>query len=287
MTGSAIHTIMLPVREDGMGGNVLAHAAVVARQFGSRVRIIHCHPRPDDLMPYGVVIPKILRKQIEEAARANADTTADQLIAEFKSRAADLGLAEESHAAGKATARFIEYEGKQVDAVRHFGRLADLICVSQPDRESNLGANTLKTALFSSGRPVMMCPHADTVEEGFCRHVAIGWNGSLEASRAAALAMPLIEAADKVTILTTGDTEHSATADEFRRYLELRTVDSEIREFKGRGNVGDKLLGESTASGAGLLIMGAYHESYERETVFGGNSQTVVDRAEMPIVLVH
>ncbi|MEM8959743.1 MAG: universal stress protein [Pseudomonadota bacterium] len=133
----------------------------------------------------------------------------------------------------------------------------------------------------------MMCPHADSVPEDFCRHVTIGWNGSLQASRAAALAMPLIEAADKVTILTTGDTEHSATADEFRRYLELHTVDSEIREFKGRGNVGEKLLDESTAAGAGLLIMGAYHESYERETVFGGNSQTVVDKAAMPVVLVH
>jgi nucleotide-binding universal stress UspA family protein len=36
-----------------------------------------------------------------------------------------------------------------------------------------------------------------------------------------------------------------------------------------------------------MLIMGAYGESHERETLFGGNTQTVVDRAELPVVLVH
>ena len=43
----------------------------------------------------------------------------------------DLGLKIGDFEPNTATARFIEYEGKQVDAVRHFGRLADLICVPQ------------------------------------------------------------------------------------------------------------------------------------------------------------
>lgn len=279
---------MLPVRDDGMGDSVLDHAAVIAKRFGARVRIVHCHPSPDDLMPFGVVIPSILRRQIEEAARTSADSSAAQIVEDYRARASALGLAEATdHQVGTASARFIEYEGKQVDAVRHFGRLADLICVPQPDKERNLGGNTLKTALFSSGRPVMMCPQSTPVPQDFCDHVAIGWNGSLEASRAAALAMPIIEAAGTVTILTTGDTEHTASADEFRRYLELRGVGSTIREFKGRGVVGQALLDQSTEAGAGLLVMGAYHDSYERETVFGGNSQVVVDNAQIPVVLVH
>ena len=67
MTASALHTIMVPVRGDGKGDNVLAHAAVLAKRFGARVRVVHCHPKADDLMPYGVVIPAVLRRQIEEA----------------------------------------------------------------------------------------------------------------------------------------------------------------------------------------------------------------------------
>ena len=263
MPASALHTIMLPVRGDGKGDNVLAHAAVLAKRFAARVRVVHCHPKTEDLMPFGVVIPNMLRKQIEEAASRNVDVTREQMTEGFRVLARDLGLADQDHEAGKATARFIEYEGKQVDAVKQFGRLADLICVAQPDRSTKLGFNTLKSALFASGRPVMMCPHLDSVPEDLGRHVAIGWNGSLEASRA-------------------------ATAEDLVRYLELKGVQSNIRAFAPKsGVVGEQLLWETAASGADLLVMGAYHDSYERESLFGGNSQIVVDRAQFPVVMVH
>ncbi len=288
MTNSLLHTIVVPVRGDGKGDNVLAHAAVLAKRHSARVRVVHCHPKPDDLMPFGVVIPQVLRAQIEEVAQRNVDVTRDQLSDEFKALASDFGLAIQDHLPGTATARFISYEGKQVDAVRHYGRLADLICVSQPDPQLNLGNNTLKAALFSSGRPVMMCPPQGAVEDDFADHVAIGWNGSLEASRALAMAMPLIAGAKQVTILSSGSTGHDASPEQVLRYLELKSVSASIRTFDAdAGKIGELLLSETEAIGAGVLIMGAYHESFERESLFGGVSQHVVQNAKFPIVMVH
>lgn len=283
-----LHTIMLPVRGDGKGDNVLAHAAILAKRFGARVRVIHCHPSAKDMMPFGVALPRVVREQIEKAAASGAEVTREELIKEFRGLAQLFGLEEQDFEAGKATARFIEYEGKQVDAVRHFGRLADLICVPQPDPQLNLGSNTLKSALFSSGRPVMMCPPQDKVAEDFADHVAIGWNGSLEASRAVALSMPLIAGAKSVTILSTGSTGHDASASQLQRYLELKSVDSTVRRFEASGSkVGAQLLTETEGAGAGTLIMGAYHDSFERESLFGGNSQVVVQEAKIPVVMVH
>ena len=284
---STLNTIMLPVRGDGKGDNVLAHAARIANRHKARVRVVHCRPKPDDLMPYGVVIPAILRQQIEEAASRNAGVTEDQLTEEFKTLATEFGLEIGAFDPEKATARFIEYEGKQVDAVKHFGRLADLICVPQPGGPS-LGSNTLKTALFSSGRPVMMCPHANPMPATIGDHVAIAWNGSLEATRAVGMSMALIRAATRVTILSTETIDHSASAEELQRYLELKSIDSRVQVFQARGsNVGRELLSQCGDAGADLLVMGAYHDSYERETIFGGNSQAVVDHANLPVVFVH
>ena len=283
-----LHTIMLPVRGDGKGDNVLAHAAILAKRFGARVRVIHCTPSAKDMMPYGVVLPRMVREQLEQAAAGGAEVARDELTEEFRGLARLFGLSEQDYEAGKATARFVQYQGKQLDAVRHFGRLADLICVPQPDPNLNLGANTLKTALFSSGRPVMMCPPQDNVAEDFADHVAIGWNGSLEASRAVAMAMPMISAARSVTILSCGSTGHEATPEQLQRYLELKSVAADIRTFEPQGsNVGRQLLSETRAADAGTLIMGAYHDSYERESLFGGNSQVVVAEAEFPIIMVH
>lgn len=285
---SKLHTIMLPVRGDGKGDNVLAHAAVLARKFDARVRVVHCHPKSSDVLSYGVVIPKVVRRQIEDAMSSAAGVTEVQLLEEFRELAAKFGLAEQTHEAGKATARFIEFTGKQMEAVRTHGRLADLICVPQPDPKLNLGINTLKSALFSSGRPVMMCPEQQTVSETFANHVAIGWNGSLEATRAVAMSMPLIASADEVTILSGGRSQPAAGPEELVRYLELKEIPAKIRSFDAKSaNVGTRLLEETRESGAGTLIMGAYHDSYERESLFGGNSQAVVEAADFPVVLVH
>ena len=283
----ALHTIMLPVRGDGKGDNVLAHAATLARRYGSRVRVVHCRLKTDDLMPYGVALPSVLRKQIEEAVGRNADVTQSQLAGEFRALAEKLGLEDADHRPGHPTARFIEFEGKQIDAVRTYGRLADLICVPKPDG-AKLGHNTLKSALFSSGRPVMMCPEVAEVNPGLGSHVAIAWNGSMEATRAVGLAMPLIRGAETVTIIASAGSSGAEQGSELRRYLELKGIASNLQEFiPERNTVGAQLLSEARGVNADMLIMGAYHDSYERETIFGGNSQVVVDTAEMPVVFVH
>ncbi|MCR9113810.1 MAG: universal stress protein [Rhodobacteraceae bacterium] len=283
----SLHSITLPVRGDGKGDNVFAHAAALAKRFNAHVQVLHCHPRPEDLMPYGVVVPGFLRRQLTEMTNAQASTEEEALRQEFKALAAKLGLSEGDPAPGKPTASFIEYTGKQVDAVKHHGRLADLICVPQPERATSLGYNTLKSALFTSGRPVMMCPETDSVKDDLGRHIAIGWNGSLEATRALAMGMHLIEAAEDITILTTGAEPHATTAEELQSYLAIRGVQSSINRFERDGNVGRNLLEHAAGVNADVLLMGAYHESYEKETIFGGNSQAVVDEAKLPVVLVH
>lgn len=266
---------------------LFSYAAAMAKRFGAHVKVVHCHPKAEDLMPFGVVIPGFLRKQIEDAQRASAGSQQNYLHDKFSADAKALGISEQDPEMNKATARFYKYQGKQVDAVRHHGRLADLICVPRPNKEEDLGFNTLKSAVFSSGRPVMVCPKNIDVPADIGQHVAVGWNGSLEAARAVALAMPLIENADKVTILTAGQTEHTATANEFQDYLKWRGVEADIVQFERKGNVGRQLLEKCKETGAGMLIMGAYHESYERESLLGGNSATIVAEARIPVVMVH
>ena len=52
-----------------------------------------------------------------------------------------------------------------MDVIKRHGRLADLVAVAKPDRDRNLGVNTLKSALFNTGRPVLLCPPADTAPQ--------------------------------------------------------------------------------------------------------------------------
>src|SRR5690606_29866866 len=140
---------------------------------------------PEDLMPYGISIPDFLKTQIVRQSYEIADQEEAGMRRELEVLAAQLGLHEAGPQNGKAASvAFVEEPGRQVEVIKRRGRLADLIAVPKPDRDRNLGFNTLKAALFSSGRPVLMCPRREGTPETLGARVALAWNGSAEAARA-------------------------------------------------------------------------------------------------------
>ncbi|MFQ5564747.1 MAG: universal stress protein [Paracoccaceae bacterium] len=285
----SIAKILVPVRGDGKGANVLAHAAAVARRHNAHIEAVHCRARPQDMIPYGIAVPPSLREQLESQVVELADAEEASLREKFHAQLARLGLEPvESGTASRdrPSAAWCEEQGKQMDVIKRHGRLADLVAVAKPDRDRNLGTNTLKSALFHTGRPVLVCPPAEAAPEALGERIAIAWNGSTEAARAVALALPLIPA-DEIIVLDGGTGDHGASGDELLRYLEIRGVKARREAISGGDNPGRAILTAAATVGADLLVMGAYSHSREHETVFGGATQHVVDQTAMPVVMVH
>lgn len=284
-----IRKILVPVRGDGKGDNVLAHAAAVAHHHIAHIEVVHCRSRPEDLMPFGVHLPEFLRKQIVEQSYKVADQEEAGLKAELEALASKLNLDQSGDNIGKvATVSFVEEAGRQVDVIKRHGRLADMIAVAKPERDRNLGHNTLKAALFHSGRPVLMCPQPAVSPKKIGTKVTLAWNGSAEAARALSQCKSVLRAADEVWILTNGsDSGPGTSIDDLTAYLTLHGISANVEQFASNKKVGSELLRVSLELGADMMIMGAYGDSHERETVFGGNTQTIVDNAEIPVLLNH
>ena len=288
-----IRKILVPVRGDGKGDNVLAHAAALAHRYSAHIEVVHCRPRPEDLMPYGIAIPEYLKRQLLKQSYQVADQEEAGMRGELEVLANRLKLDQSGASIGKsATVAFVEEPGRQVDVIKRRGRLADLIAVAKPDRDRNLGFNTLKAALFNSGRPVLMCPPraADTsgAPEALGARVALAWNGSAEAARALSQCIGVLRHAETVWILSNGEDAGTGTgAEDVVDYLRLHGISPAIERFAADRRIGRELLSTCAAVGADMLLMGAYGDSHERETVFGGNTQTVVDTAAMPVLFNH
>ncbi len=280
--------LLVPVRGDGLGETVKAHAAALAHRHKAHVVVAHCRAKPDDMIPYSTLLPTFARETIMSQAAELADQEEDTLRQSLHVIARNLDLEEtESPDGTRATVAFIEEFGPMAQVIKHHGRLADLIVAAKPDSNRNLGTNSLKSALFQTGRPVLMCPTAGQVDPNFGAHIAVGWNGSLEAARTVALTLDLAAAAERVSILAAGSGEpHGATTEELVEYYRLRGIKADIHRFEAR-KPGLALLEKSLEVGAGLLVMGAYGHSHEREILFGGNTQTVIDKAEIPVVMAH
>ena len=244
-------------------------------------------------MPYGIVIPEFLKGQLLRQSYEVADQEEAGLRRELEVLAGRLGLDQSRAGVGEAaTVSFVEERGRQVEVIRRRGRLADLIAVAKPDRDRNLGFNTLKAALFNSGRPVLMCPpRADATDDDswpLGARVAFAWNGSAEAARALSQCVGVLGRADQVWILSNGeDAGPGTSAEDAVAYLRLHGVSASVEPFAADRRIGRALLAAAAGVGADMLLMGAYGDSHELETVFGGNTQTVVDTATMPVLFNH
>lgn len=280
--------ILVPVRGDGMGEVVLSHAALLAHRHKAHIVVAHCRSKPEEMIPYSVPLPSFMRKTIIEQASELSDQEEDGLREKLHEVARKLDLVETETPDGSAASlEFVEETGRMMDVVRHNGRLVDLIVVAKPDRDRNLGTNTLKAGIFQTGRPVLMCPPNGDPPADFGKRIAVAWNGSLEAARTVMVTRDLAEVAEEVTILSGGKGQpHGATTEELVAYYKLRGVQAKVHRFDSR-NPGAALLEKTREVGAQLLMMGAYSVSHERETLLGGNTQAVVDNADIPVVMAH
>ena len=284
-----IRKILAPVRGDGMGGCVLAYATTLALRHGAAVEVSHCLPAPTDMISSGIQIPGFLKAQLLEQANQVAAAEAETLRQQLQHFVTALKIVVSDTAdSQQPSAYWTEEVGKMPDVVKRRGRLADLIVAVKPNRDRSLGVNVLQAALFNTGRPVLMCPQISKRPDSLGETVAIAWNGSLEASRAVAMTLDILQRAGSVTILTIGHgAPHGATAEDLVDYLSLRGIEAAINRFETNGRIGDAILSKADEIGADLLIMGAYSDSHEREAIFGGNTQVIVDNAEIPVVMVH
>jgi len=283
----SIRTILAPVRGDGKGEGVLDHALAIAKRFDAHIQVVHARAKPDELIPFGTLLTESMRKDIIASAQSSAAEAEQHLRKLFDDYCANNGLSvsDTPVAPGSGvSASWCEETGKQADIVGLRGRLADLIVVPRPDGESQLGFNTLEAALMETGRLVLMTPPAAAETVG--DHVAIAWNGSAEAARAVAMAMPALGQAKFVTILVS--TERTDAADRLLNHLQWHQIDAKVGIFGHKSDeIGRSLLEAANHASADLLLMGGYGHSRRREMVMGGATQYIIENAELPVMMAH
>ena len=121
------------------------------------------------------------------------------------------------------------------------------------------------------------------------KKICVAWDGSREASRAAFAAEPFFTEGVEVTILHSPknlDYADRAAAAPHRlaNWLAPRGVKARSQPVEAKGSLGDALL--EAASGADLLVAGAYGQSRLAQFIFGGVTRTLLGAKDGPSLLV-
>lgn len=273
--------ILLPVEPSSVMASAFETAYLLANRFAARVDGIALRPSVIDFIapdPVVVVLPQPQWNE-EEAGK-----TARSLFDSFLDRH---GLA--AKAAGGSAAAFTWSGAPPIDdaGLGTLGRLYDVTILGRPGvGRAEPRMTTLESALFESGRPIIMAPPLAPKSIG--TNVLIHWNASTETARVIAAALPLLKTAERVTVLTVeGAPMQGPKARELLGYLAAHGIRANEITSRASSRPGEAILTEARRLGCDLLVKGAYTQSRLRQMIFGGATSHILQSAELPVIFAH
>ena len=172
---------------------------------------------------------------------------------------------------------------------------ADLLVLGQHEPDAvtarDVPADFVESVLLGSGKPALVVPYAGEVKT-VGENILVAWSPSRESARALGAALPLLQKAQQVHVVTWSDDTSAPQAASERRqveqYLAAHDVKATLHWYgDGPGNPGDRLLSLTADLGNDLLVMGCYGHSRARELVLGGATRTVLKSMTLPVLMAH
>lgn len=180
------------------------------------------------------------------------------------------------------------------ETVSEIGRIAELVVVSETNRDGKNGAELdfVENVILGVGRPVLILPRRSDSDLNTSL-VVCGYNGSKESARAVHDAVPILRKAKDVRLIwvdPANDTEPfgappgTAMAESLQRQGVKATAESVLS--KGV-NPAEAVMMKARELGSGLIVMGAYGHSRIREFVLGGATRHALSSLTIPLLMSH
>ncbi len=169
-----------------------------------------------------------------------------------------------------------------------YARLHDLTIVPTPESHDRMYAEAV---IFGSGKPTLILPETPRKRPFQLETIAVAWDFSRAAARAIADALPLLEKAGKVKVVTIVDEKHMDTkhsAEELAKNLARHEIDVVLERVEAkREPIGSVLKSYCLAHDVDLLVMGAYGHSRLRQFILGGATKSLLSKPPLPILFSH
>jgi nucleotide-binding universal stress UspA family protein len=246
-------------------------AGALAARYEAHLIGLHAEALP---VPYTSTIGFPDAEFIQASTEVNQERS-KKIEAIFRKHTNDAGIAAEW--------RSLEsFSGDSAHSGVASARSCDLVVAAQSGSDG--ASPDVDSLLYEAGRPVLITPHDAPCLASF-RRVIVAWNGSREASRATFDALPFILEAESTEILLVDPPENPDVVEagaDIAAALERHGANVTVHtEASGGLATDDVIRGRLAATGADLLVLGAYSHSWLRELLFGGVTRTVLQ--SMPV----
>lgn len=227
-----------------------------------------------------------LPPEIVEAAHAQAQALAEEKLGAFSAAA-------ERNQVAYDTRIDRGYNVELPEVLSMHARYADLVVLGQDDPDDASVVRHLPEQLvLACGRPVLMIPYIGAGKT-LGQRAIVAWDASREAARAVADALPLLEQAASVTVVSINPRQRDfghgdVPGADIALHLARHGIKVEVERVETRDvDVGNALLSHVANEGADLLVMGGYGHSRLREIMLGGATRTILHDMTVPVLMSH
>lgn len=178
------------------------------------------------------------------------------------------------------------------EMIGYYTSFTDMLVVSQPlkaDRDKQYSVITSPERLIlGSGRPVLIVPASGTFPH-IGERIMVAWKAGPKASRAMHDAMPLLQAAKHVNMVSVEKTTFSTGEGErLSRYLELHKVSATTELIPpGDLSVGDTLLNLVADDNIDLMVLGVHISTKRGQLDMGEIGRYLLGQMTVPMLLSH
>ena len=278
-------TILIPTEDHDAMPAVLEAARLMATAFDSYMEGFAVRPSPGTYVTVEPVSSLAISGAFEPDTAKEAKAAFEAFMQAHKVPPGGQAPAAYSYGWPRADAAEDAYIGS-------YGRVFDLIVLGRPGpAPENPRMPPLESALFDAGRPVLIVPKA--VPKIIGRNVLVAWNRSTEQAHTNSFALPLLQRAEKVTVLmaeggaTTGPSGEDAALHLRRNGVKAEALTLQKTERSSGEAIGELTLEHAASLGCDLVVKSAYTQSRLRQMIFGGATRHILANAAVPVLMAH
>jgi nucleotide-binding universal stress UspA family protein len=182
---------------------------------------------------------------------------------------------------------FLSVDGAPDDVLVAQSRVADVAVLSEPSGNSDADlASSVTYFVMEAECPILAVPQ--TSKAFNCAGKAVvAWNGSAPAANAMRAAIPLLQVANSVEVVTIGEDPKDFPASKACAYLSRHGIKTELIRRERQDKVADEMHDLLLERSADYMVMGAFSHSRLRETLFGGVSRHFIQESPVPVFMTH
>lgn len=288
-----IKTIFVPASGSSTDEPVFATALAAAQALAAHLDFYHVRlsagqaaaRAPHAAFCVGAAVPATLEvlthdtERLSKAAREHMQTLCERYGVEIRNRP------EYGHS---VSASFSEENDYDCEGLMLHARHSDLVVFGRRSHVDYLPSFLLEDTLMRCGRPILIASNYSP--KTLLGTVVVGWKETAQCARALGAAFPFLRLAQKVILLNvieSGSGIHESL-EHLAERLKWHNLSVETQSITSAARLATDGVTRAAADlNADLLVVGAYGHRHLREVIFGSVTQSLLERAPMPVLMMH